>query len=786
MIGSWAPGIGRPLQWLTLLSVCVALDLSSQAAWAQNVEFGVWEGSAECADGAGFYRASTEPGDDPTRSRLVLDILDSPGGQPWARGLGQLNSGIGNEYYVAISWWMVRPLATPSLPFSVSLSEDRQALVSPKPFGACDNFVLKRMPLHAATGGIGSAEQLPRRLTGTIGCDGRPPVFAIDLELAGTDTNTLEGVLTLTSHVNGKAADAGKFSLFGEYQADSGALTMIGDQWIEKPSSGSKVFDFSGEMRDRGRRLIARSNWSNCAVMDLHAPGGDVVPRSIGSITRRPILEWSDAAACAMFVRWADAAQTEYSGSFYADLTAGMARDIAVGLFADHRFVPYFGKPLDRLTAEERKHIVDLKDYCIRLLAFSERMNHSGAAQFIDDFVSGRNPELALTASKFRLLEARLRKEMAELEPRDVGEGDLADLEAQLTELDSRFSELWEVDLAYARAMIQGKIEVAKGEMAARIEAQIQALPDDDSAFRAERAIRTDIARLGDGRRADQQRLTTLMGAKLTSASDAILQDILNDVPTDRSPLTRLDLLQSQLERAWPRIEPFVDRNRAGFVMLANELGTLADGAFDEFGERARGIMAQATSFEEREYLYGSVIAFHQQIVPSGREFAATFTQYADLVDSMKPVPTVADLVAEDGSPTNLGLKLAVADALSDSWSVMSAAIPFDLPFLRNALRVSGLSKLSSEPAPEGGYWCDYDMRVTGNFPLLEVLSLLPYRARFVRQGDGWVMVERAPESAPSGHDLAVQREMEIEEQERLQSQLDWEQLMNEGLLMDP
>src|SRR5690606_21947981 len=134
--------------------------------------------------------------------------------------------------------------------------------------------------------------------------------------------------------------------------------------------------------------------------------------------------------------------------------------------------------------------------------------------------------------------------------------------------------------------------------------------------------------------------------------------------------------------------------------------------------------------FEEREYLYGSVIAFHQQIVPSGKEFAATFTKFADLVDSMKPVPTVADLVAEDGSPTNLGLKLAVAHALSESWSVMSAAIPFDLPFLRNTLRVSALSKLRSRVASEGGYWCDYDMRVTGSFPLLSVLSLAPYRAR--------------------------------------------------------
>lgn len=111
----------------------------------------------------------------------------------------------------------------------------------------------------------------------------------------------------------------------------------------------------------------------------------------------------------------------------------------------------------------------------------------------------------------------------------------------------------------------------------------------------------------------------------------------------------------------------------------------------------------------------------------------------------------------------------------------MSAAIPFDLPFLRNTLRVSALGKLTSEPASEGGYWCHYDMRVTGNFPLLEVLSLLPYRTRFVRQGDGWAMVERAPESAPSAHDRAAQREMEIEEQERLQSQLDWEQLMNEA-----
>jgi hypothetical protein len=386
-------------------------------------------------------------------------------------------------------------------------------------------------------------------------------------------------------------------------------------------------------------------------------------------------------------------------------------------------------------------------------------MQHNGATAFVEDFFSGNRPELALAATRFRLMQGRLAKEMRALEAKTVGEADMPGLQELLGELDERFSELWDVDLAGARSLIEKKLEAARGEMAARLEAQIAGLTTDASAFAAEAALRADIAALGEGRRADQERLGGLLNARLSNAADTLLTALVEDLSTAEPTLGTFESLRTRLNALWPRLEAYVARDGAAFAALRDYTGALAASAFPEFKTKVTGMMERAQSFEEREALYADVVSIYQHTIPNADELGGALAQYANLVESLRPEPTAADLTAADGSPTNLGIKLAMSQWLPAVWSSTFALLPYDLSFVTQTIRVASVRKIACAPAPEGGHWCDFDLRLDGEFPFLDLLSLMPVSGRFVLQSDAWTLVE-----TPGGNNAAQDSDAAWEE----------------------
>ena len=75
-----------------------------------------------------------------------------------------------------------------------------------------------------------------------------------------------------------------------------------------------------------------------------------------------------------------------------------------------------------------------------------------------------------------------------------------------------------------------------------------------------------------------------------------------------------------------------------------------------------------------------------------------------------------------------------------------SALIAPDISFVTNAIFVSDVRKGGCDlPADRGGYWCDYRVTVRGVPMFAAMLSDLPSRARFVRSGTTWQLVDVPP-----------------------------------------
>lgn len=744
-----------------IVLVSAFLTVPAAAASPTTIEHGVWEGSAGCQGGPQHYRLSIEPGD--RSNRFVLDLLDSPGGVAWAQAIGPVGSHRTSIVVHPRHHWQVRPFDEPPWPVRLNVSENSGILTSAA-FGTCNGVSLAPVSKAEQTGGITAADQLPASLVGTLGCDGNRPHQRVALTLSAHGEKSVQGTLALTAHPDGIASDGGTFEIFGEFDPATGSLTLVGDRWIKKPVGRAQTFDFAGVLRDGGRRLAARATLPTCGLLDLAVPGTRPVDRITRPLTPRPILDWTDAGSCATFVEWASQAVSQIGGtSFYKGISVGEARKVAVGLFANHRFDPYFGKSFEDLTAEEKKHITSLGQYCTRLHGFTTPMRHSGADMFITDFFPGQWPELTLSATRFRLLRSRLDDETARLEDRTVGEADIPELEQRLGELDNRFKELWDEDLARARSVITGKLDSARGHFAARIERDIEALPDDWKAFDREGAVNADIARLGQRQRSEQDRLSRLLNARLAAVADTLLLRLADDAKSLEPTLTGLYTFRSRVDAVWPRLAKHSSGTGNGVTALNGISATLATAAFPAFERRVASMMSDATDFAEREARYRDVVSLYQSAVPADPARSAPFGRYAELVRSHAPVPTRADVVAADGGPTALGIKLALSDWMPKVWSATSAFFPPGLRYgflhLTGSIRVAGIRRIGCRAAKEGGHWCDFDLRLDGRFPFLPLMSLVPGSARFVLNGDVWEIVETP--DGPTSHYENVQRIVE-------------------------
>ena len=745
--------------------LCLATALLSGPTLA-DVELGVWEGSGVCGGNRHFYRLSIEPGEKGLRS--VFDRLDSPGGRAVAR---QTNIVVDrtardpaaeapvelriNHGATKAGWW-IRDLNEPDVPPYLILSADSQTVTErPDRKQYCTDFQLNRVSSPLVSGGAANAHELPQRMTGTWYCN--QPMGRVDIAINDAQENSFEGVLTLGPHPTQPAGETGAMSFLGEFDPATGTLTMIGDQWSESSGRAPEVFDMTVTLRDGGSRGVGIRSTPQCRTVELTVDGHQLISGISPAATATPISEWQDPSACMSLVHWASQAVSEAGvDSLHTNLTVGKVREIGIGLLVDERFVPFFGKSYEDLDAAEKAHLWSLGDYCTRMRAFETPMRHSGAAQYTNDFfprVDGRSPAragIATVGPRVRLLKNRLESEMAELAVQPVTEADIQPLTGRLAQVEERFSDLWSIDRKPAIDLINDKLDEARGDLERRIASEIEALPIELSAYYQSLDVASSIGLLkGDPER--HARLQSALNDRLSFIADELLNNLAAKHSNDAPDLPALGRFVDDLNHLWPTIKDYARPSGAGAEKLVTLAETLASGGYQGFAEQANRVMASAEGFLEREQAYRTVVYLHATYTPNAAILSELFVDYHDLVRSMIPVPTLADLVDEDGGPSVLGIKLAAADFVSGYLREVSVVFPYDIFGFAASIRVAAASKEGCSNAGENSYWCDFRLRVTGNLPMAGLLSNIPSRARFQLRGNEWAIVETPPSSGPTG-----------------------------------
>jgi hypothetical protein len=217
----------------------------------------------------------------------------------------------------------------------------------------------------------------------------------------------------------------------------------------------------------------------------------------------------------------------------------------------------------------------------------------------------------------------------------------------------------------------------------------------------------------------------------------------------DRYDLASLARLSAAVDELWSVAQNNIRLEGVGLQGLSEVARGASANAFDEFREKTNAIMNAAGNYAQRELAYRSVISFYARHVPNAGALASVFSAYDTHVRSLTPVPTRADFIEPDGSPSSLGIKLAFAEFTSRTWSQLDALTYINFSRLYEGIRVAGVTKLGCTEAQGGSYWCDYDMRWDGHFPFLWLLELKSYRARFAFQGDSWRVVETPAQARP-------------------------------------
>lgn len=721
-----------------------------------DVKEGVWEGHGECASGRQFYRVSIEPGEKRREARAVIDILDAPGGRAWARRIGGImtrpspTGRDGATHNLTPGAWVVRPLEEPPLPRALLIDNQRGTLSAAAPFGGCEGMQLQPVDPAIATGGVTDARDLTSRFAGRLSCKPTQPRYDVTLTIEGTADGLIAGTVAYRAATRTSGID-GRFAVLGELDAASGTLTLIADRWLGPGDRAGHTFDVVARLRDGGRRLIGLTSDRNCRTFDAIVPGHGPAAGIGLPATPRAISEWRDPSACVALIHWASQALSEAGlDSFYTGTTVGRARQVGFGLLDTERFTATFGTSFEELTEAERAHLVEVAEYCVRLTAFEAPMRHSGAHLFAREFFRFPKPDVATAAQRLRLLKARLVREMEDLRQRAVTADDIPDLERQMAELPERYADLWTNDRAGAQRLIADKLDLARGDLAARLEAEIAALPESRAAFAEGRALEQRFAGFGD----DRERVETLSAIledRLAGVADFLIGELVAEHRADRYDLAALERLSAAVDDLWPVVQAHARPQGAAMSSLLATAEDAAASAIEEFVAKTDTIMAGAKGFAARELAYRSVVGVYARHVSLAAPLAPAFAAYDAHLAALRPIPTIEDLVAADGSPTSLGMRLAVAEHARTVWATVDMLFPpLSLGRFYEGIRVAAVQKRGCKPEPDQSYWCDYDLRLDGSFPFLVLAELASGRARFAFTGSSWRVVEVPPAPALS------------------------------------
>lgn len=743
---------------IPFLAILLVVALSGREAGAQGVsEIIEYAGVAACPGGPVFITLAVEP------SGGRISLAETPGAPPFAVGYSHLGerpvSGVpGYHPSIAIRIWEFRPHDLQSriaIGRSAALvaADDGEAF-SLHGVEGCGEITLRALTPEDSAGGVASIEQLPRRFTGTIGCHGSKGQPASDkLTLfIGDDSKggALDGRVSISG---GGPGDGGSHTVFGKFDPASGTLIVLGDRWIDEDPAIADLVSFEARLLSAGTRLVGTTSGAGCNVVSLTARDGtDAAPPAPAS--RSPLL-WDTPAACTSFVRWADQVTEETGGRRpYASMPKEVMMEIGVGLFSNARFVPYFGKPFAELTGEERARVLDLLETCRGLRAYNQDLMASGAYTYIGELFPDRAADRWLDFRRYALLRERLSREMAALAGRTVGEEAIDELGTIREEMDVRFSDLWSTDRAFAHDLVAAKLEDAFGSLAQRLSDEIAALPDSLEAFAEAPRIERDMTLLAEAGAAEAQRVREELGARLREAADAAMGDVAQRAADLDADLAGLSGLSRMLDPTAEIIAARVTASGYGVDALRREASRLVEGARPDFAAQIVSMIDEGAGFEERARQYVSVVRFANRTIPGARVIADVVAPLHDDVAALRPVPRLADLVAEDGSPTPFGLKLAIVDYVDGVWAAGSALLPFSAEAFGGMVEVAAVDLIECEPAGGVGFWCQYDIMLSGSPILRQLFSGLSGRVRIDLSNGRWQVAE-LPANPARGEALA-------------------------------
>jgi hypothetical protein len=751
------PAVHKFVVTLVAVTISAAAAASDPGPPELALEPGIWEGTLECGRGTAYvtlsvdihpYTAKT------TQAAGRMDLADSPGGPPFARGQMLINHFSGKAQ-LRVRPWVFRPMDTAEFPgdypAELTVSADRQTMTAPT-FGACKQLRLTRLAAARASGGIASAADLPPAFEGMFTCTNGQAMYNLRLQLTPTGKTDFDGQVLIQPVGDPSRSSIASYEIFGEFDPANAELTVIADRWIKKSRQLRTALDFSGVIRQTGQRLVGEGPTSlgACRTLDLHVPGTDQTTLITMPSPALPPEQWDTPSGCATLSHWARQSLLENNGrTVYNSVTSARAHEIGIGLFADERFVPYFTMPFAELSAAQRQHVLDVADACRFQTYSASEIYESGANTFTGGFFPDRTSGEWLKLKRYNLKRKRLAGEMAELEAQAVGESDIRPLQARMAEIPERYAGLWQSDLAAAKNLIAAKIDTAKGAMIDRLNNEIDALPVAWEAFGPSRRIRSQIPALGQDRRADQAQLNARLDRKLGEAADAVLAGIVARF-ADRSPsLNALQDLRQHVELRWAVLNPYVSTRAPGFKALDDAFATLAQANFASFKSKTANMIDESAHFDHRMSQHSRATNYYLSVVPTSKLFSATFQPYVNHIDSLRPVPTERDLVADDGSPTDLGLRFAVAAWVKDTYALVNAVLPIDISVLTNKIRVSDVRKDGCATADKGGYWCNFRVTIRGIPIFAAAMSYIPSEARFAFSRMSWNVVETPPRQAP-------------------------------------
>ncbi|NWH07318.1 MAG: hypothetical protein HXY22_01470 [Alphaproteobacteria bacterium] len=738
--------MNRAACWILVLSALATVPSlaqdrrSKEEARGSAIEAGIWNGQVTSGDRVYDLRVIN---DFDYRGSLQsrFEFRDPNGGSPIAVGYGFISGS-----FLALSNWSYAPSVSAQLKagwnpqVTLSASNPNLIEVEAQPNFGYSAATLERAPALEALGDIATARDVAGQFEGIYGCHGdRAPMKALRLNLEATSDTQLKGSLEVVALPRQSTAPAENLPVIAQFDATRGTLSVF----VE--GAPSDVYDFEGRFSDSGRRLAGLAGrGTKCEVVQFYRPGANPL-QAISRPTGQPIAAWDTPGACVAMITWANQARRASGNrSLYLGMTVDQADKIAVGLFADTRFRPFFGVAFGELTDSDRSHLGELAEACKRQVGFAHDLMESGAYGAITKFVGGRTRGATsnLPIQKFQLMQTTLAQEIAALKPRAVGEANIAELEATLAGLDSRFGDLWEADKAEARALIESKLEAARGAMAQRLLSDIAALTTDVEAFKQANKIRQEIAALGDSAMSAQAELNAALDAKLSAAADAEMTRLSDIFARETKDLATLKRMRAALELRWPVMGKFAKPEGSGFTAFATIFGAVAAGAFPTFEKIANDLLDESAPYETRQRQYFQIVTLYSTLSPTAPAWVGPMTRYTDLVKSLEPKIEAADLVDVDGSPSAIAIRLATASYLEQYWQTLFSMFPYDLSFIATTVKVAGTAKRSCSPAESGGYWCDFHLTMDSAFPFPEILRNLPSSARFAKEGDGWSIVE--------------------------------------------